>query len=152
VAVADAFCGNCGHRQGDAAPAGARPGPSHTVYRDPFAGVSPRLASVLCYVPTLGWIASVFCLAASRFKQDSAVRFNAFQGLYLFAAWLVVQWVIHPLSWFSSGGPVPIYRLLELALIGTGIFMMVKASHDEVYVLPIVGELAQRSAAEQSGR
>jgi len=106
----------------------------------------------LCYIPTLGWIAAVFCLAARKFKHDSAVRFNAFQGLYLFAAWLVVQWVIRPMAWFSHGGIMRVDRVLELLLISVGIFMMVKASHDEVYVLPIVGELAQRSAAEQSGR
>ena len=152
VISADAFCGNCGYRQGQAAGSGARAGNAAPVYSDPFAGLSPRLASVLCYVPTLGWIAAVFCLAASKFKHDSAVRFNAFQGLYLFAAWLVVQWVIQPMSWFAHSGFMRADRLLELLLIGVGIFMMVKASHDEVYVLPIVGELAQRSAAEQSGR
>ena len=81
------------------------------------------------------------------------MRFNAFQGLYLFAAWLVVQWVIQPMSWFAHhSGVLRADRVLEMLLIGVGIFMMVKASHDEVYVLPIVGELAQRSAAEQSGR
>ena len=156
VADADAFCGNCGNRQ-TAAPAGSAAGPGpgarHATGNDPFAGVSPRLASVLCYVPTLGWIAAVFCLAAGKFKHDSAVRFNAFQGLYLFAAWLVVQWVIQPMSWFAHhSGVLRADRVLEMLLIGVGIFMMVKASHDEVYVLPIVGELAQRSAAEQGGR
>jgi uncharacterized membrane protein len=28
------------------------------------------------------------------------------------------------------------------------IFMMIKASHDETYALPLFGELAQRSVAE----
>jgi uncharacterized membrane protein len=34
-------------------------------------------------------------------------------------------------------------------ILAVSIFMMVKASHDEAYVLPIIGELAQRSATEQ---
>ncbi len=154
VTDAAAFCGNCGNRQAGPPAGGTGAGPAYAAAgtRDPFAGVSPRLASVLCYVPTLGWIAAVFCLAAGKFKRDAAVRFNAFQGLYLFAAWLVVQWVIQPMAWFSRGGPFRPDRLLEILLIGVGIFMMVKASHDEVYVLPIVGELAQRSAAEQNSR
>ena len=92
----------------------------------------------------------MFCLAANKFKQNAAVRFNAFQGLYLFAAWLVVQWVIQPMAWFAQRGVMRVDRLLEVLLIGVAIFMMIKASHDEVYVLPILGELAQRSATERS--
>ena len=154
VGSQDHFCGGCGQRQGSGtSSAPPPPRPAARPADDPFAGVSPRLASVLCYVPTLGWIAAVICLAAGRFKQNAAVRFHAFQGLYLFAAWLVVQWVIQPMAWFSArGGIMRPDRLLEFLLIGTGIFMMVKASHDEVYVLPIVGELAQRSASEQASR
>ena len=36
-------------------------------------------------------------LAARKFKGDHIIRFHAFQGLYLFAAWLVVDWVIGPI-------------------------------------------------------
>ena len=77
------------------------------------------------------------------------MRFHAFQGLYLFAAWLLVQWVIHPLM---SGLPEHVIRIdhiLEALLLGVSILMMVKAGHDDPYVLPIIGELAQKSAAEQ---
>lgn len=158
----DAFCGNCGFRQTPAGTQGAAgnpftgytasPGQGGAAGADPFAGISPRVASMLCYIPTVGWIAAVFWLAARTFKHNAAVRFNAFQGLYLFAAWLVVQWVIHPMVMFSHTGLMRVDRILELLLVGVGIFMMVKAAHDEVYVLPIIGELAQRSATEQNGR
>jgi uncharacterized membrane protein len=96
----------------------------------------------------MGWIAAVVVLTSRRFKQDGIVRFHAFQGLYLFALWLIVQWVIHPMMWNAR----PFFRadhLLDLLLIGLSIFMMIKASHDDPYVLPVIGELAQRSAAEQ---
>jgi uncharacterized membrane protein len=39
--------------------------------------------------------------------------------------------------------------ILHGIILAVSIFMMVKASHDEAYVLPIIGELAQRSATEQ---
>ena len=159
VTGGDAFCGNCGFRQATAGTSGTA-GNSSAAFagytaapgRDPLAGVSPNVASMLCYIPTVGWIAAIFCLAARTFKRDATVRFNAFQGLYLFAAWLVVQWVIHPMAMFSHTGVMRVDRLLELLLVGVGIFMMVKAAHNEVYVLPIIGELAQRSATEQNGR
>jgi uncharacterized membrane protein len=97
----------------------------------------------------LGWVAAVSVLAARRFRQDKIARFHAFQGLYLFAAWLVVQWVVHPIFLALPTRFVRPDHLLELLILGTSIFMMIRTSHDDPYVLPIIGELAQRSAAEQ---
>jgi uncharacterized membrane protein len=116
---------------------------------DPLAGLSPRTASILCYVPAIGWIAAIIVLAARKFKDNHLIRFHAFQGLYLFAAWLVVDWVIGPILHFTPGPFRPVELLLHALILAVSIFMMVKASHDEAYVLPIIGELAQRSATEQ---
>jgi uncharacterized membrane protein len=38
--------------------------------------------------------------------------------------------------------------MVGLALLIMSVFMMIKASHDEAYSLPLFGELAQRSVAE----
>ena len=50
----------------------------------PFCLVLP---TILCYVPAIGWIAAIIVLAARKFKDNHLIRFHAFQGLYLFAAW-----------------------------------------------------------------
>jgi uncharacterized membrane protein len=115
---------------------------------DPLAGLSPRTAAILCYIPTVGWIAAVIVLATRKFKTDRIVRFHAFQGLYLFAVWLVINWVVRPIVSAMPQHFVRVDHLLEGVVLAVSIFMMVKASHDEPYVLPIIGELAQRSAAE----
>jgi uncharacterized membrane protein len=91
----------------------------------------------------------VVVLASNRFKKDNVLRFHAFQGLYIFAAWLMVQWVIQPMSHTFGYSGVRLDHLLKVGLVFVWIFMIVKASRDEAYVLPIIGELAQRSAAEQ---
>jgi uncharacterized membrane protein len=91
----------------------------------------------------------VVVLAARKFRSEKVVRFHAFQGLYLFAAWLVVQWVIHPMVLNIPNHFIRIDHILEGILLGVSIFMIIKTSHGEPYVLPIIGELAQRSAAEQ---
>jgi len=143
VADADVFCAHCGRKQ---TLASARP---QAPVPDPLAGISPRTASILCYVPTIGWIAAVVVLAARKFKNEKIVRFHAFQGLYLFAAWLVVQWVIRPLMSSLPERVIRVDHILEALLLAVSVLMMVKASHDEPYVLPIIGELAQKSAAEQ---
>ncbi len=85
-------------------------------------------------------------LAADRFRRDYAVRFHAFQGLYLFVAWLMDDWVLRPLLEHSNA--MPVHRVIQAILIGMSIFMMVKASHGENYQLPVIGELAQRSVVE----
>jgi uncharacterized membrane protein len=124
------------------------PPPPPPIQVDPLHGVSARTASILCYVPVVGWVVAVVVLASRRFRMDGTVRFHAFQGLYLFAAWLVVNWAIRPI--FQAMGD-PLYRLdrvLELLLLGASVFMMVKTSHEQVYSLPIVGDLAHRSATE----
>src|SRR5438128_157891 len=92
----DAFCANCGARQAAAGPSSPPVGPPPPA-PDPLAGLSPRTAAILCYIPYVGWIPCVIVLAARKFKEAKIVRFHAFQGLYLFAASLVVNWVIHPI-------------------------------------------------------
>jgi uncharacterized membrane protein len=144
------FCNQCGHevdpRDLFCAKCGS-PQPVQPGHRDVLAGMSPRTASILCYIPTLGWIAAVIVLATQRFRGDRTVRFHAFQGLYLFAAWLFVQWALKPA--FHEMDGFRIDHLLELAIIGVWIFMMIKAAHEEAYELPVIGGLAQKSAAER---
>src|ERR1035441_4613394 len=88
-------------------------------------------------------------LAADRFRRDHDMRFHAFQGLYLFVAALLNQWVLREMPW-----PLPhvhLYGLVETALLIMSIFMMVKAAHEQVYSLPLFGELAARSVNKESG-
>ncbi|MDE3196776.1 MAG: hypothetical protein KGN84_10560 [Acidobacteriota bacterium] len=153
VGNADVFCANCGKRQSPTAPgpsaAPPPPPPFPGPPGDPLASITPRTASILCYIPTVGWIAAVVVLASKKFKTDRIVRFHAFQGLYLFAAWLLVQWVVRPVMHAVPGHPFPLDSVLSVILFLVSIFMVIKASHNEVYVLPIIGELAQKSALEQ---
>ena len=142
VGERDVFCAGCGGRQ----PVESAPPPPPPP--EWFSGVSNRTAAILCYIPVIGWIAAVAVLAANRFRQDRTLRFHAFQGLYLFVAWLIVSEVIspilHPISYILHLG-----GLLHAALVFVWIFMIVKASQDEVYSLPVIGELAERSVAER---
>jgi len=117
-------------------------------------GISPRTAATLCYVPLIGWVACVVALASAKFRRNRNVRFHAFQGIYLFVAWLLVDWGIGPASYarFWATANFPHYLLagaLKLVLITGWIFMLFKAHQDLPYKLPIVGDLAERSVAEQ---
>ena len=136
----DVFCANCGARQPESKPV-----------TDYMYAVSPRTASLLCYIPIIGWVVSIVVLASTRFRTDAKVRFHAFQGLYLFVAWLIVDWVLSPLLSFpGEWGPqriIPV--LLKVAVFGAWVFMIIKTAQDEMYKLPILGELAEKSVSEQ---
>jgi uncharacterized membrane protein len=134
----DVYCARCGSRQ-----------PTPVSQPEILSGISPRAASILCYLPTLGWIAAVIILATRKFRNDRIVRFHAFQSLYLFALWLLVKWAVKPIFSEISHGFGRIDHLLELAILGVWIFMMFKAAHQQPYSLPVIGELAQKSAAEK---
>ncbi len=137
VAPADKYCGRCGAAQpGAAGMPGAPP-------RDPLAAISARTASILCYIPWIGWVAAVVVLSADKFRRDRAVRFHAFQGLYLFVAWMLNQWVLGAIPWPMRH--IQLDGIVSLILLAASIFMMVKAAHEEVYSLPLFGELAARS-------
>ena len=100
----------------------------------------------------LGWVAAVVVLAARKFRNEKIVRFHAFQGLYLFVAWLIVDWVVSPALGFGAMGSRafrPLGGLLHLGLLAAWIVMLIKVGHSEHYRLPIIGEMADRSVHEQ---
>ncbi|HMD70367.1 MAG TPA: hypothetical protein VKF41_03445 [Bryobacteraceae bacterium] len=111
-----------------------------------ISALSPRQASVLCYVPWVGWIVSILVLAAPKFRPDRVVRFHAFQGLYLFAAYLVDVVAIRQLDPLMV--VLPVSRLFEIIIVAASIFVMVRTAQGVVCSLPLFGELAHRSAHE----
>jgi uncharacterized membrane protein len=148
VGPADLYCGRCGVRQpssGSPPPGFGGPPPRHG-QPDPLASIDGRTASILCYIPGIGWIMSVIVLASERFRRDRAVRFHGFQALYLFVAWLIEQQVLQPM--LRNSNMRPVHGILQAALLVAAVFMMVKAAHQETYSLPVVGDLAQKSMAD----
>jgi uncharacterized membrane protein len=143
----DAFCGVCGARQH-----GVSPRPPFTRPLDLRFDMHSRTASMLCYIPVVGWIMAIVVLASRRFEHDRETRFHAFQGLYLFVAWLIVDWVVGPVfraASFGWSGIPPVAGILKAVIFAAWIFMIIKASHNEFYKLPFLGELAERSVSEQ---
>jgi len=154
----DKFCAICGAPQPVTPGAGTAGGGAGNAPQADFLGeMSGKNAALLCYIPWLGWIAAIIVLASRRYKRDTPdareVRFHAFQGLYLFVAWLIVDWVVSPALRFGMPGMgrafSPLGGLLHLLVLAAWIVMIIKVSHSEHYRLPIIGEMAERSVEEQ---
>ncbi len=153
VTANDRFCGRCGAPQpsvgagtGSGA-AGARA--SRSWQETAAAGFSNQTASTLCYVPVVGWIAGLLVLATERFRQERTVRFHAFQGLYLFVTWLLVDLITD--NFFRAASELRfVPNPFKLALIGTWIYMLIQTNQGRLIKLPVVGEIAERSVDEQS--
>ena len=147
VGVQDAFCGQCGAAQKEGK-ARAKTAGGGAPGQEFLAGMSPKTASMLCYVPFIGWIAAIVFLAADRFRGDRTVRFHAFQGLYLYAAYLLVDWFVTPLLDFSQG-TIFVARAMKVSIFGVSVFMLVQTGHDRLFRLPFLSDLADRSVSEQ---
>ena len=143
VSERDQFCSGCGARQG-----GAAPNPNLT---DFCANLSNRTMMQLCYIPWVGWAPAIFVIASHRFRTEDRVRFHAFQGLYLFVIWLIADWFLDPMMRFGQPrftlGFVP--GVIKLSVLAAWLFMLVKVRQGVDYRLPVVGELAEKSVAEQ---
>jgi uncharacterized membrane protein len=148
VQASDVFCAACGKTQSATAPPPPPPGAAPHVTSDPLRDMPARRASVLCYIPFVGWVFAIIVLASERFREDHIVRFHAFQGLYLFVLWLFVDWVFSPIA-NNARLPHNIGEVFQLAVIGAWVFMLIKTRVGEDFRLPLLGELAERSAAEQ---
>lgn len=134
------FCHNCGAPQ-------ARP-PHH----DFLDGISDRTANILCYIPVFGIIPAIVFLASQRFRGNSHVRFNAFQSLYLFVAWLIVSSAVpmFVMAGVASWGPgAVVMGMLKLFFFLCWIYLLIKAANYQEVRLPIIGDLAARSIMEQ---
>ena len=151
------YCSHCGtpqpgrstHFGGDAWSKGYE-GPIQTT--DFLDGITDRTAAILCYIPVFGVIPAIVFLASRKFRANMRVRFDGFQSLYLFVAWLIVSSAA-PMLLFGGvpgfGIDRSLVTLLKFAIFICWIYLLVKAAHEEQVRLPVIGDLAARSTTEQ---
>jgi uncharacterized membrane protein len=150
-----AFCTNCGAGVSGGASFCAHcgaPQPRPTSeYSDFLDGISDRTACILCYIPVFGVIPAIVFLASQRFRGNIRVRFNAFQAVYLFVAWLIVSSAMPVLMLTVPGWGIEhvFVGALKLLLFCCWVYLLVKAAQEQEVRLPVLGDLAARSTTEQ---
>jgi len=129
------FCARCGSRAGAAPSAAADPGTQSQSMAD-------NVAATLCYV--LGLITGILFLILAPYNRNPAIRFHAFQSIFLHVAsiiaWVVLNMVFVMLHlWLLA-------PLIGLAFLCLYVYMLVMTYQGKTIVLPVIGPLAQQQA------
>ncbi len=128
------FCGKCGSSAAGAASSGP------TIQA--AGGLADNVASALCYI--LGLITGILFLVLAPYNKNPAIRFHAFQAIFLNVACIVVSIVLNViLVMLHLWALTP---LVSLAILGLFIYVMIMAYQGKTIVLPVIGPLAQQQA------
>src|SRR4051794_23372489 len=82
--VEGTFCAKCGARVDAAVPVSG-PMASSTA----AGGMADNVAAALCYV--LGLITGIVFLVLAPYNRNPAIRFHAFQSIFLSVAWIAIR-------------------------------------------------------------
>ncbi|MEI9811988.1 MAG: hypothetical protein WDO18_04640 [Acidobacteriota bacterium] len=146
-----AFCNQCGKPVGEHDRFCAGCGATQSGAAAPRPPIDPKQMATLCYIPWIGWIASAAILATGKYKKERRVIFHAFQGLFLFIAWLLVDWVVKPMFGFPGMiGRSFVPGVMHLVIFIAWVIALIKTHQGEDYHLPVIGELAEKSAQDHT--
>lgn len=102
----------------------------------PVEPMKPNVAAMLSYL--LGALSGLYFVLTE--KNDKFVRFHAFQSIYLSISGFVLSLVLGAVSFGILG------LVVNLAWLGATILLMVKAYHNEKFLLPVIGDYAAKQA------
>ncbi|HKF23407.1 MAG TPA: DUF4870 domain-containing protein [Candidatus Angelobacter sp.] len=113
------------------------------------SGMSNNVAGLLCYI--FGWITGLIFLLIEPYKNDKFVRFHAFQSIFFNVALIgvyILLAILGVILGFIHLGLllIPLWLIVWVGILGTWIFLMVKAYGNQTFKLPIIGELAAKQA------
>ncbi len=142
------FCPHCG------APAAAESGGEQQQEHQPASeapsssaapaagGMSDNVAGTLCYV--LGFITGILFLILEPYNRNKAVRFHAFQSIFLSVALLAINIVLNIILPFVA--TLVISPLISLAAFILWIYLLIKTYQGHKVVLPLIGPIAEKQA------
>jgi uncharacterized membrane protein len=115
-------------------------------------GLAPNVASMITYAPCcIGFVFSIAVAAVE--KKNRGVRFDAFQSLLLhgvafalFLVFWVIGWVMAQIAAVLGFLSTMVMGILGLALLALTVLLMIKAYGGEEIELPLIGDLARKSA------
>jgi len=154
-----AFCPACGKAAGQAG-AGAAAAPQPAPQAPPPPGYAPapaasapladNIAGMLAYITI---IPAIVFLVIEPYNRNRFVRFHSFQNLFFTVAVIVLEIALGILSGILHFIPVIgwmvaalIWPLVGLAIFAVWILLLIKAYQNQIYKLPIIGDMAEKQA------
>jgi uncharacterized membrane protein len=149
------FCGSCG---ASAAGQSVTTSTGAAVQQAPSSGAATstgmtnNVAGCLCYL--VGWVTGLIFLLIDPYKNDKFVRFHAFQSIFLsiaaVAVWIGMFFVSMILGFITRGLSIflmgPLMLIIWLGFLVMVIVTMIKAYGNQVFKLPIIGQIAAKQA------
>jgi uncharacterized membrane protein len=146
VSAGQGFCPSCGIAMRSGNETGA------TVAAPAPSQMTTNVAGALAYLA--GFITGVLFLVIDPYKDNSFVRFHAYQSIFFNVAWfgfwivwMIVSAVLTPLTSGIFGLiALPLTLLLSLVGLGCWVLLMYQAYQQKLFRLPIVGQFAAQRA------
>ena len=138
------FCPACGTPV-EAATPGPRPDAAG-------ADLQQNVAGLLCYI--LLFLTGILFLLIEPYNRNRFVRFHAFQSIFFFIVLVVVQFLAAVIGMVINAvfpSPLDLISQIFLSMVTLGslfvwILLMYKAYCNEMFRLPVIGDLAARQA------
>ena len=110
------------------------------------SGLSDNAASGIAYLTI---IPAIVFLIMEPFKRSSNVRFNAWQSIFFFVAWAVVNILIGAVQHLVPSAvflTLTVVELVGLAIFVVWLVVFISAFSGKRVKLPIIGNLAEAQA------
>lgn len=136
VAAGANNCSNCGKPVGQSAGGGAAAAPAPVAVA---GGLQDNVAGMLAYVTI---IPAIVFLVMEPYNRSKFVRFHSFQCLFLAVALTAIHialWFIPIIGWAISG-------LVDLATLALWIVCLLKAYQNQMWKIPVIGNIAEQQA------
>ena len=130
-------CPACGKPAGQSAGGGAAAAPAPVTAG--ASGLQDNVAGMLAYFTI---IPAIIFLVVAPYNQNKFIRFHSFQCLFLavgLTAVHIVLMFIPLIGWAISG-------LVSLAALALWIICVIKAYGNQMWKVPVIGDLAEKQA------
>ena len=150
------FCAKCGAPSGAASagpppPSGTSTSGASTSGVATTAGIEENVAAALCYL--VGVLTGVLFLVLEPYNRNPVIRFHAFQSIFAWIAAMVVGTVLSTVSYAFVAVPfigwiiyILLWTAFSLGVLGLWVMLMYKAYNKERFVLPVIGDWAEKQA------
>jgi len=110
-----------------------------------------NVAAALCYL--VGVLTGILFLVLEPYNRNPVIRFHAFQSIFAWIASIVVGMVLSTVSYIFVAVPfigwliyILLWTAFSLGVLVLWVFLMYKAYNKERFVLPVIGEWAEKQA------